>query len=96
MKVTDAYLQNILDKSEIAFTDIYGRCLIAVCKLPNQYIIVESSTVKDEKDFDIQIATNNCIEKLKRKISELENYLQIDRETYGYDLENEFIDVKKD
>lgn len=77
--ISDNYIQNILDRSDIVENEINGQYLMGVV-LPNKFFLNVIGRNRSE-----------CISHIKFKISELETYLERDKVYYNYDLEDEFI-----
>lgn len=78
MIVTNSYIQNIIDRSKIEKTEYEGVVILAIT-LPNTYVLVVSGY--DEQE---------CLDKARERIFELEVYLNLDKETYGYEFEGEY------
>ena len=72
--VTQEEIENIYKNSELYPRVLFGKCYMLACKLPNGFIIVESSACVDVANFDIKIGAEICIERIKNKIWELEGY----------------------
>lgn len=68
----DKNVQNILDWSEFDKYTAFGKQIAMSCKLPNGFIITEHANTEKE-----------CVEKIKRKIEELETY-RIMTDEYEY------------
>lgn len=77
--ISSAYIQNVLDKSEIIIDKINDQCLMGIM-LPNTFVM--NIVGRDERD---------CYSLAKCRIGELESYLEKDKKYYNYDLEEEFI-----
>ena len=73
--VTSEHIQNLIDNSNFNIRTELGKVTIVVCQLPNGFIIVESSACVDPKNYDEKIGTENCIERIKNKLWELEGYV---------------------
>lgn len=65
----------IIECCEFEVCTAFDKCTIVACKLPNGFVIVESSACVDPNNFDEETGFNNCLEKIVNKIWELEGYV---------------------
>lgn len=68
------YIAEILSESNFRTTSVFGKCTIVACQLPNGFVIVESSSCVDPDDYDEEIGIENCMNRIKNKVIELEAY----------------------
>lgn len=102
--VSSEDIDDILENCEIEMCSIFDKCMIVACKLPNGFVVVESSACVDPNNYDEDVAFDNCIEKITNKIWELEGYvLQEDlyrgkayNETFGNECLHECDNCCKD
>lgn len=73
-KVTQKQVDDIFNNSELDYKTIFGKCTVVTAKLPNGFIIVESSACVDPANFSEEVGANICNERIKNKIWELEGY----------------------
>lgn len=72
--ITKEDIDLILSKTIIKL-EIYGdKTVVLMATLPNGFVIVESSSCIDPKNFDTTIGEQICMQKLENKIWELEGY----------------------
>lgn len=90
--ITKAHIDYIWNESDIITTKVFDKCLVMAVRLPNGFILTESSACVDPKDFDEKIGYECCKERIVNKLWEFEGYLAQDKLTYDYDLSEEFID----
>jgi hypothetical protein len=74
VKVTQDQINSILAESEMKIFKIFDKCTVVICKLPNGFIITESSACVDPENFDEVIGYEICMERITNKIWELEGY----------------------
>ena len=67
-------IDDIMDKCELNVMTVWGKCTIVACKLPNGFIITESSACVDPKNYDEHIGLEICLNKIRDKVWELEGY----------------------
>ena len=72
--VTQEQVDSIFDESTKRIETFFDKCLVMICKLPNGFILTESSACVDPSNFDVKIGTDICTERIKNKIWELEGY----------------------
>jgi hypothetical protein len=84
VKITPEQIENILANSEIKIFKMFDKCTVVVCKLPNGFIITESSACVDPENFDEVMGYEICLNRIENKIWELERYaLQKEVNTRG-------------
>lgn len=72
--ITQNDIDNILSNTLIK-TEQYGdKTTILMATLPNDFVIIESSSCVDPDNFDMKIGEQICMEKLINRIWELEGY----------------------
>ncbi|EEM01929.1 MULTISPECIES: Gp49 family protein [Bacillus] len=72
--VTQQDIDNILEKTQWTVEEFHGKCTVVVAKLPNGFILTESSACVDSADYDMDIGMECCKERIVNKIWELEEY----------------------
>lgn len=72
--VTEEQINEILTASKIKVKTIFKKCTLVTVKLPNGFIITESSACVDKKNYDEGLGYEICMGKIKDKIWELEGY----------------------
>ncbi|PDY46656.1 Gp49 family protein [Bacillus pseudomycoides] len=72
--VTQQDIDNILEKTQWTVEEFHGKCTVVVAKLPNGFILTESSACVDPADYDMDIGMECCKERIVNKIWELEEY----------------------
>lgn len=73
-KITSEYIEKIIMCSEIKVQTMFDKCTIVTCKLPNGFVIVESSACVSPDNYDEETGFEICLEKIKDKVWELEGY----------------------
>lgn len=73
--VTQEEIDIIMSGADIQCDVIFEKCLVMTVKLPNGFIIVESSACVDPKNFDYKIGHSICLERVVNKVWELEGYV---------------------
>ena len=77
--VTLDQINKILLGTKFEYQTIFGKTTIASAKLPNGFVIVESSSCVDPANYDEKIGRDICREKIINKLWELEGYKLQDR-----------------
>ncbi|MEI2392200.1 Gp49 family protein [Priestia megaterium] len=72
--VTTEEVQGILSGSSIDIKTIFNKCTVVTAKLPNGFIIVESSACVDPANYDEKLGVKICMERIENKVWELEGY----------------------
>jgi hypothetical protein len=72
--ITLKQIEEIIENSEILVNTIFDKCTIVTCKLPNGFVITESSACVSPENYNEEMGFNICIDKIADKIWELEGY----------------------
>lgn len=73
--VTKRQIDELLEKSEIKFETVYSKVTVVSCKLPNGFVLTESSGAVDPANYDEKIGTGICMARIENKLWELEGYV---------------------
>lgn len=87
-KVTEERIEEILEDAEIESYTVFDKCTVVACKLPNGFVIVESSACVSPENYDETLGFEICLEKIENKIWELEGY-RLQEELYQQSLAEE-------
>jgi len=72
--VTEQQIKDLIANSEIDVRTVYGKATVVCCKLPNGFVITESSAAVDPANYDEEIGKDICMERITNKLWELEGY----------------------
>ena len=72
--VTPERIEEIMNHSKLTVTTMFDKCTVVTCKLPNGFVIVESSACVSPENYDEKIGVEICINRIKDKVWELEGY----------------------
>ena len=73
--VTKEQVDEIINSSEIETQSSFGKTTIVLAKLPNGFVIVESSSCVDPANYNQDIGHGICMERIRNKVWELEGYV---------------------
>ena len=73
--VTQSVIDELMESCDIAVTTAFDKCTIVACKLPNGFVIVESSSCVDPANYDEDMGVDICMKNIEKKLWELEGYL---------------------
>lgn len=73
--VTQSVIDELMESCDIAVTTAFDKCTIVACKLPNGFVIVESSSCVDPANYDEDMGVDICMKNIENKLWELEGYL---------------------
>lgn len=73
--VTKEQVDDILANAEIDCKTIFGKTTVVTAKLPNGFVIVESSSCVDPANYNQDIGYEICMERIRNKVWELEGYV---------------------
>lgn len=99
--VTQSVIDELLESCDIAVTTAFDKCTIVACKLPNGFVIVESSSCVDPANYDEDMGIDICMKNIEKKLWELEGYLlqnklYMDGITFGNDDDDDDLECDGD
>ena len=59
--ITKRQIDELLEKSEIKVETVYSKVTVVSCKLPNGFVLTESSGAVDPANYDEKIGTEICM-----------------------------------
>lgn len=74
LSVSEETVNEIMEASEFNISTVFGKCTVVACKLPNGFVITESSASVSPDNYSQEIGVEICKRKIKEKIFELEAY----------------------
>lgn len=74
-KVEKETIDNLLANSEIIVEKKFDSMTVVWCKLPNGFILHETSACIDPANYDENIGKEICMEQIRHKLWELEGYV---------------------
>ena len=72
--ITEEYIAEIMENSEFETYTVFDKCTIVSCRLPNGFVITESSACVSTENYDEDLGAEICFDKIADKIWELEAY----------------------
>jgi hypothetical protein len=72
--ITEEYIAEIMENSEFEVCTMFDKCTVVSCKLPNGFVIVESSACVSPENYNEELGTEICIDKITDRVWELEAY----------------------
>ena len=84
--ITEGRITWLVENSELNVQTVFDKCTIVTCKLPNGFVIVESSACVSPDNYDLDMGIEICMDKISNKIWELE----------GYKLQNELYEEENE
>lgn len=75
LTVSEDYINWIIENSEFHIDTVFDKCTVMSCKLPNGFVIVESSACVDPDNYNEDMGIEICTNKIVDKIWELEGYV---------------------
>lgn len=72
--ITEEYVAEILDNSEFEICTMFDKCTVVSCRLPNGFVIAESSACVSPENYDEEVGAEICVNKIADKVWELEAY----------------------
>lgn len=80
-EITEEYIASIMEDSEFEVFTSFDKCTIVSCRLPNGFVITESSACVSPENYDKNLGEDICFDKIADKIWELEAY-RLQQELY--------------
>jgi hypothetical protein len=72
--ITEEYIADIMENSEFEIHTVFDKCTVVSCRLPNGFVITESSACVSPENYDEDMGAEICFDKIASKIWELEAY----------------------
>lgn len=73
--VTKEQIEGILEQAQFECHTVFEKCTVVICKLPNGFVITESSAYVDPANYDELLGFEICKKRITDKLWELEGYL---------------------
>lgn len=67
-------IDDLIARSEITVKTLFNKTTVVAMKLPNGFVLVESSSCVDPHNYDEAVGVQICKQKLENKLWELEGY----------------------
>lgn len=74
IRITQEHIDRMMAEAEWEVMTVWGKCTIVACKLPNGFVLTESSGCVDPKNFDPKLGEEICRERIESQIWKLEGY----------------------
>lgn len=74
VRVMPRQIDDLIRAAEWEFYSAFDKCTIAVCKLPNGFVLVESSACISPDNYDFELGKSICRDRITNKLWELEGY----------------------
>lgn len=73
------YIKYLIENSDVTVDTKFDKCTVVTVKLPNGFVLTESSACVDPLNYDADMGYEICMESIMEKVWELEAYrLQCD------------------
>ncbi|PEW95856.1 hypothetical protein CN446_14870 [Bacillus cereus] len=72
--VTQDQINSIIEKTQFVTETYFNKTTVVLAKLPNGFIIVESSSCVDPANYDEKMGFEICKERIVNKVWELEGF----------------------
>ena len=72
--ITEEYIAEIMENSDFEISTVFDKCTVVSCRLPNGFVITESSACVSPENYDEDMGAEICFKKIENKIWELEGY----------------------
>jgi len=73
-KITQEHVDGLIRWSTVDVQKIGDKSTVVALRLPNDFVIIESSSCVDPENYDEELGKKICIDRIKNKIWELEGY----------------------
>lgn len=67
-------VEEVMNHSKVVVYRAFDKCTVVVCQLPSGFVIVESSSCVDPKNYNEQMGIEICMNRIKDRIFEMEAY----------------------
>jgi hypothetical protein len=73
-QITQSEIDEMIEKAQVEIVELFGKCTLVAVQLANGFILTESATSTDTKNYNKDLNTQICLERIKKRIWELEGY----------------------
>ncbi|APX72063.1 Gp49 family protein [Companilactobacillus allii] len=73
-KISEEYINDLINRSDIEVKTVYDKVTLVTCKLPNGFVLVESSGAVSKENYDLDMGKQTCMEHIKNELWKLEGY----------------------
>lgn len=73
-KVTQEQIAKLISEAKIDVTTVQEKCTVVTVMLKSGFILIESSACVDKANYNKEIGTRCCMERIERKLWEFEGY----------------------
>lgn len=73
-KVTQEQIAKLISEAKIDVATVQEKCTVVTVTLKSGFILIESSACVDKANYNKEIGTRCCMERIERKLWELEGY----------------------
>jgi hypothetical protein len=77
-RVTKEQVDAIISKTEVFIQTVFDKVTIVVAKLPNGFVMVESSGCIDPANYDEELGVQLCLKRIEDQIWKFEGYKKQD------------------
>jgi len=81
--IIQSYISDLLSRSEIIASTVFDKVTVVHCKLPNGFVLTETSGCVDPANYSYEMGTEICLKKIEDQIWYLEGYLLQDKLKIG-------------
>lgn len=74
-KVKETKIEEMINNAKYEDAVFHDKIYVLSCKLPNGFVITESSGAVDPENFDRDLSRDICVNKIVNRLWELEGYL---------------------
>lgn len=74
-RVSQKLVDDVMARSDYVRETKFGKCAVVTMRLPNGFVLVESSACADPGDYDEGYGWRVCTERLKGRVWELYGFL---------------------
>jgi hypothetical protein len=75
-KIPASEIDAIIEASDLDVRTVFGKCTVVSMRLPNGYVLVESSGCVSQEDYDEAYGAEQCMGPLRRKVWQLYGFAQ--------------------
>lgn len=76
-EVCEETIDELMENAEYHVQTQFDRCTVMTCKLPNGFIITESSTCVSKDNYDYELGKKICRQRIKNRLWEMEAYFKM-------------------
>ena len=80
-------IERVMAESSVEVRTVFDKCTVVAMRLPNGFVLVESSGCVSPEDYDEEVGVQICMDELTHRVWQLYGFLQQERFPVGEEVD---------